>query len=72
MKNDFKVSKQGKKIMTDIAYDMVEMGLSAKETYERVKDYYALKSIDFRTIFGKAFYNELCKLAERIENGEEL
>lgn len=57
--------------MIYIAEDMVDMGLSGIETYDRVNHYYEL-GIDFRTKEGKAFYEELCVMADKIESGEDL
>lgn len=60
-----------KQVLYDIAYDIVDRGLSKHEIYALVKGYYKIE-IDFRTIKGKHFYETLCDLVEMIENGEYL
>ena len=57
-----------KQVLWDIACDMVDRGLSPRETYDLVNNYYKL-GVDFRTRKGKAFYMKLCYLADNYEHG---
>lgn len=52
-----------KELFNDIVYDIIDRGLSQRETIELVKDYYGIK-IDFRTTKGKTLLQQLGKAVE--------
>lgn len=52
-----------KELFNDIVYDIIDRGLSQRETIELIKDYYGIK-IDFRTKKGKTLLQQLDKAVE--------
>ena len=52
-----------KELFNDIVYDIINRGLSQRETIELIKDYHGIK-IDFRTTNGRTLLQQLGKAVE--------